>query len=659
MKPKGYLVFHLNLAFSSIEEDAREDIIKACYHNLLDLIEETGIPIGIELTGWTLKQIDRIDSTWIERFKNLLSSGKCELVGSGYCQIIGPLVPYKVNEWNQRLGIETYKEMLGCRPNIILVNEMAFSSSLVDLYSSFGYTGLIMDRDNVRLALDLKNLPMSGVPSHAKGPSGSVLQVLWSDSILFQKVQHFAHGDITIDNYLDYLNKRINNGETLLPIYTNDAEIFDYRPGRFSIERPTHPDGEWNRIKNLLEAIILNTGIKFCSPSQALKIGNNQIDKLVSTLTNAAYPIPVKKQGKYNIARWAVTGRDDLWLNTLCHRIEKHLIKFKNDNHNDWRKLCEFSASDLRTHITDRKWVKTKKRINEFLIKNKISSTFPSLPKKETQYDCLENVIGNYGGAKITIDSDGILMSVSNKKLKVDLNLRRGLTIKALSFASHNMEACIGTLDHGYFSDISLGADFYSGGFIAELPLERSRVTDLEKIEPEFLLKKDGSIQIRAKINTNLGRITKLLEISDRSEKISISYDFSKCKKIIGMVKVGIITLINEFSNKNTKLMCSNGGINYETFNLNRNFDHTEPASRQVSSSRGLGATSGEIFLSNHQKKICLKWDPSLCAAMPMLHNKSNEDKTLSRVLFSIKEVDDTVKYKSKIGSFNLSISAN
>lgn len=350
---------------------------------------------------------------------------------------------------------------------------MAFSSSLVDLYSSFGYTGLIMDKDNIRLALDLENLPMNEVPSHAKGPNGSVLQILWSDSILFQKVQHFAHGDITIDNYLDYLNKRINNGEILLPIYTNDAEIFDYRPGRFSTERPKHPEGEWNRIKNLLKAIILNTEVKFCSPSQALKIGNNHIDKLVSTLTNAAYPIPVKKQGKYNIARWAVTGRDNLWLNSLCHRIENHLINFKNDNHDDWRTLCEFSASDLRTHITVKKWIKTIKRIDEFLIKNKISSTFPSLPKKETQFDSLDNVIGNYGGAKITIDSDGILMSVSNKKLKVDLNLRRGLTIKALAFASHNMEACIGTLDHGYFSDISLGADFYSGGFIVELPLER------------------------------------------------------------------------------------------------------------------------------------------------------------------------------------------
>ncbi len=59
------------------------------------------------------------------------------MIGSGYCQIIGPLVPYKVNEWNQRLGIETYEQILDCRPNIVLVNEMTYSSSLVDLYKQF------------------------------------------------------------------------------------------------------------------------------------------------------------------------------------------------------------------------------------------------------------------------------------------------------------------------------------------------------------------------------------------------------------------------------------------------------------------------------------------------------------------------------------------
>ena len=74
MKPKGYLIFHLNLAFSSIEEAAWADVIRHCYHPLLNLIEKTGIPIGIELTGWTLRQIELIDNSWVERFKALLNS---------------------------------------------------------------------------------------------------------------------------------------------------------------------------------------------------------------------------------------------------------------------------------------------------------------------------------------------------------------------------------------------------------------------------------------------------------------------------------------------------------------------------------------------------------------------------------------------------------
>ena len=188
MKPKGYLVFHINLAFSSIEEKAWSDVIQSCYHPLLQLVEETGIPIGIEVTGWTLKQIKKIDPIWIERFKTLLDKGKCELIGSGYSQIIGPLAPFAVNKWNQKLGLNIYKQILDCVPKIVLVNEMAFSSSLVDLYKTVGYKAFIMDRDNVKLAVDSNR-----VPTHAIGNNKNTLPVLWSDSILFQKVQHFAH----------------------------------------------------------------------------------------------------------------------------------------------------------------------------------------------------------------------------------------------------------------------------------------------------------------------------------------------------------------------------------------------------------------------------------------------------------------------------------
>ena len=99
-----------------------------------------------------------------------------------------------------------------------------------------------MDRDNVRLALGIEDRPVGDAPTHAVGPGGNVLPVLWSDSILFQKMQHFAHGDVRQSDYLDYLHGRIESGERLLPLYMNDAEVFDYRPGRFGSESRLHPE---------------------------------------------------------------------------------------------------------------------------------------------------------------------------------------------------------------------------------------------------------------------------------------------------------------------------------------------------------------------------------------------------------------------------------
>ena len=653
MKPKGYLVFHLNLAFSSIEEEAWLDVIQTCYHPLLDLAEKTGVPIGIELTGWTLKQIERVDISWIKRLKVLLNTGKCELIGSGYCQIVGPLAPYKVNEWNQKLGLEAYKKIADYRPEIVLVNEMAFSSSMVDLYKQFNYKGLIMDRDNIRLSLGSDN-----IPTHAKGVDDSEIPVLWSDSILFQKVQHFAHGDISINNYLNYLQSRINDGESLFPIYCNDAEVFDYRPGRFSEERPTHIEGEWRRIEKLLKLISSNTGLEFISPTAALEINKGQ-DKLVSKLVSTAYPVPVKKQAKYNIARWAITGRNDLWLNTMCHRIEKQLIQSKNNHYKDWQELCELWASDLRTHITNKKWVRAKDQLNSLLRKHNINNTFGGNNEVAERSDTLESVIGHYGDANIALSEDGILLRIFTENVRLELNLRRGLAIQSLAFSSHEMEPCIGTLPHGHFSCISLGADYYSGGVVVELPVQRIRFTDLEKVEPRFSLKNNGNIEISAEIKTPLGIIIKVFEVSVVSEKVSISYAFPKWGEMIGSVRLGVITLLNQFSTENTELSLSNGGKYDEFFDFKGEFDHASPASSLVSSSRGLGVTTGKIKIINNERSFSLQWDPSECAVMPMLHRALVKDEALSRVLFSMKETDDTSKLPSIIGKFSLDINAS
>lgn len=49
-----FALFHLNLAFSSIEEERRGKVIARCYWPLLDLAQAHG-PIGLEITGFTLE----------------------------------------------------------------------------------------------------------------------------------------------------------------------------------------------------------------------------------------------------------------------------------------------------------------------------------------------------------------------------------------------------------------------------------------------------------------------------------------------------------------------------------------------------------------------------------------------------------------------------
>ena len=142
-----FAFFHLNLAFSSIEEERRGDVIARCYWPLLRLAERIG-PIGMEVSGYTLEEIARRDPEWIGRARNLIAQGRIELIGSGYSQMIGPLVPARVTAENLRLGKETYMRLLGVRPRVALVNEQAYAAGLVGLYRDAGYDALIMDWEN-------------------------------------------------------------------------------------------------------------------------------------------------------------------------------------------------------------------------------------------------------------------------------------------------------------------------------------------------------------------------------------------------------------------------------------------------------------------------------------------------------------------------------
>src|SRR5712672_2499632 len=107
-----FAFFHLNLAFSSIEEERRAEAIARCYWPLLKLAE-THRHIGIEVSGYTLEEIARHDPAWIAQARQLIAAGKIELIGSGYSQMIGPLVPARVTAENLKIGNVLYQQLLG------------------------------------------------------------------------------------------------------------------------------------------------------------------------------------------------------------------------------------------------------------------------------------------------------------------------------------------------------------------------------------------------------------------------------------------------------------------------------------------------------------------------------------------------------------------
>src|SRR5580700_5022765 len=194
-----FAFFHLNLAFSSIEEAKRDEVIARCYWPLLELAQRH--IVGLEISGYTLEEIAARDPAWIARARELIAAGRIELIGSGYSQMIGPLVPERVTVENLRLGMEAYEHFLGTWPRLALVNEQAYSGGLVGLYLNAGYDALIMDYENPAVAHPEWPAHTQFRPQRAQGADGRSIALIWSNTTLFQQLQRFVHGDIELDAY--------------------------------------------------------------------------------------------------------------------------------------------------------------------------------------------------------------------------------------------------------------------------------------------------------------------------------------------------------------------------------------------------------------------------------------------------------------------------
>jgi Glycosyl hydrolase family 57 len=661
-------LFHLNLAFSSLEEHAHREIVRRCYRPALELMHEADFPIAIEATGWTLRRIAELDPDWLELARELLDAGRLELVGSAHAQCAAPLLPAEVNAWNLRLGRESYAELLGIVPRVALVCEQVYSPGLVPLYLQAGYEAIVVDWDNAYRSHGDWPRERRHLPQRAVG-GGSSIPVLWSESIAFQKFQRFAHGELSLDRYLGYVqavaDDFVGGRHGMLMLYANDAEVFDHRPGRFTAEPDLAEEGEWRRIAQALRALRVQGIGEPALPSAALELLDGPDAGHELRLEGPAQPIPVKKQDKYNVSRWAVTGRDDIGVNTRCWRLYERLHAADCTDPDAWRELCELWASDFRTHITEARWDAFLRRLEgaeqRWSLPPSLAACplpspcpplspplplLPPLPPNRVQdagrRGQAQHRTEPYAGT-IAVNRAEDRLELHVGTLELRLNTRRGMAIEAFGDTGVCDRPLLGTLEHGYFPTIQLGADFYSGHLVQESPLMH-KVTDLERTRPEVGRDERGRPCAVAQIATELGPIEKSVALDAASGSVEIAWMLHWQELPPGSLRAGHVTLLPEaFQARTLWYATHNGGAALEAQAIaGPAFDHGAAVSTLVSCRQGLGMTEGVVLVGDAEYAIRVELDQECARPLGLVSWTPAGERWLLRLSFALAESDET-----------------
>ena len=139
---------------------------------------------------------------------------------------------------------------------------------------------------------------------------------------------------------------------------------------------------------------------------------------------------------------------------------------------------------------------------------------------------------------------------------------------------------------------------------------------------------------------------------------VKLTYNFQQFERPLGIIRVGIITLLPESFVLPLTVHCVNGGAKPEQFRLDRDVNHGQAASSLVSSSAAFGATDGRFEIADAEhRRLLLSWNPAECAAIPLLKHQRVHNSHLTRISFSLCELDDTSRAGGRLVPFSVELS--
>ena len=613
-----YSAWHLNLKYSSVEKRDRPEIIERCYWPILKLAESTGCPQGIEISGASLRMVQELNPGWIEKLIELESTGLVEVIASGYEQIVGPLAPAEINRANISHGLKVIYDVLGVSPSVYFVNEQCASTGVLSLAEDSGFQGAIMEWENAWISNQNWPREVGLTPQRFRSSEG--LGIIWNHSRLFQGLQRFVHKELALDSLLGMYKGVQGVKNAALCFYGGDAETFDFRAGRFSTEAK-QIEGEWNTIEDLVRAS-MRSGATWIRPSDLL---TGSLGQGINPF-NFESPILTKKQPKYNVVRWAVSGRNNYALNNLSYSLTEELgSQLQDTSDARARDVLELWSSDLRTHITDLKW-------SELLAKHP-HVTQPMLKLKNPAHLEVTRVT-------VPLRSE---IKLENKNLRLSVDPMKGMTISGASCRCQPGVRLIGRLPYGAIQGPLHSPDWYSGNFV-QTPPGQPQDSDISFL-PESAELSDDRLSVESQFSTTNFKLRKTTTLDPEHAAFKTSFEFEwKCEPV-GSLRAGFMTLIpDSWDWASTRFGSHDGGTDETIWRVSdTSFDMGAPVSPFVSANNLAPISEGTFWVGDSRHRINIALSKSTRGAGLMLAVDSGNAK-LFRSFFTLQEFDDTFR---------------
>jgi hypothetical protein len=618
-----FSAWHLNLNYSALDRETHSEVIEKCYWPLLHLAETSNCAQGIELSGSTLQRICEIDCSWVEKLISLEKRGLVEVLSSGQHQIVGPLAPSSVNAANFRLGSSALKAILGTSPRVAFVNEQCVSKGILLLLEDLGFEAAIVEWENAWIANPGWSESSGWRPQRFLSPDG--LRIIWNRSRWFQGLQRYAHEELNLSSLINIYREAEVAKSGAFCFYGGDAETFDFRAGRFSTEANRALD-EWGRIRDVVEMTV-EAGAKWVKPSE---IETLELEEVLD-LFDIENQVLTKKQPKYNAVRWAVSGRANYDLNNYAHTLARREDYLSDPDDNDLdEEVLSMWASDLRTHLTHKRWTALLARNPEI---SEFSANYVRPHYREEDFQSHSLGPG--------------LVPLGNRNLSLDVNLRKGLTVETGMPRCSCSRRLIGRVPYGTLPASVQSPDWYSGNFVHS-PSGGSQDSDISMEVSEYEVSRSGR-SLRAEIETRNFTVRKTLEVSPNTSSYWTTFELIWRAEFSGSLRVGFMSLNPSGWDWNQAYFESHdGGFQKNRYYIKASsFDHGNPVSSLVSASNLAGTSEGEFSISDGSHRVTVELGDSSRGAALMLALTTTPSSSLLRTYFSLQEIDDTYQRHS------------